>query len=144
MAQIGFIKDNIQYSANFSWVFNFANFVNFQPFVKVFQRKFLTCESLFSCSGCRSIEGQHPGAVLLNEIFKTRFPRRFRPSKIKCYTVQPSMVLTSEDSNISHRPVTPAFSSLLLVVSNHKRSVHGMIYSEHTSFAHIPCPASSG
>ena len=30
------------YSAKFSWVFNFANFANFQLFVKIFQRKFLT------------------------------------------------------------------------------------------------------
>ena len=34
---------NILYSAKFSGVFNFANFANFQLFVKIFQRKFLTC-----------------------------------------------------------------------------------------------------
>ena len=30
-------------SAKFSRVFNFVNFANFQPFMKMFQRKFLTC-----------------------------------------------------------------------------------------------------
>ena len=33
---------NIPYSAKFSGVFNFVNFANFQLFVKIFQRKFLT------------------------------------------------------------------------------------------------------
>ena len=32
----------ILYSAKFLWVFNFANFVNFQLFVKIFQQNFLT------------------------------------------------------------------------------------------------------
>ena len=33
----------LPYSAKFLRVFNFANFANFQPFAKIFQRKFLTC-----------------------------------------------------------------------------------------------------
>ena len=32
----------VPYSAKFSRVFNFADFMDFQPFVKVFQQKFVT------------------------------------------------------------------------------------------------------
>ena len=41
---------DILYSAKFSRVFNF---VNFQPFAKLFQRKFVTCNT------CNSVDGQH-------------------------------------------------------------------------------------
>ena len=30
------------YNAKFLWVFHFVNFVNFQPFAKIFQQTFLT------------------------------------------------------------------------------------------------------
>ena len=32
----------VPHSAKFAWVFNFTNFVNFQPVVKTFKQKFLT------------------------------------------------------------------------------------------------------
>ena len=32
----------IPYSAKFLWAFNFTNFMNFPPFVKIFQQKILT------------------------------------------------------------------------------------------------------
>ena len=38
---------DIPYSAKFLWVFNFANF---QPFAKIFQRKFLTCSMQCACA----------------------------------------------------------------------------------------------
>ena len=36
------IQQSVPYSAKFSRVFNFTNFANFKPSVKLFQRKFLT------------------------------------------------------------------------------------------------------
>ena len=41
------------YSAKFSWVFNFANFANFQPFAKLLQRKYLHVNYSFHVQECR-------------------------------------------------------------------------------------------
>ena len=60
-------------------VFNFANFANFQPFVKIFQRKFLTC-----CVQCIHAANSWN---YFNEIFKNRYSWKFRPLKILRYTV---------------------------------------------------------
>ena len=46
----------LPYSAKFSRVFNFTNF---QPFEKIFQRNFLTCDTLFSRSDCKSVDGHN-------------------------------------------------------------------------------------
>ena len=45
------IQQSVPYSAKFSRVFNFTNFANFKPFVKLFQRKFLTRKPYRLC--CR-------------------------------------------------------------------------------------------
>ena len=53
----------IPYSTKFSQVFNLANF---QVLARMFQRKFLTHNTQFSSSDCKSVNGQHPGAKLPN------------------------------------------------------------------------------
>ena len=66
--------DIILYSAKFSRVFNFTNFVNFKPFVKIFQRKVLT----HGAQCAHAVNSRN----YFNKIFKNRYLRKFRPSKI--------------------------------------------------------------
>ena len=54
------------------------NFVNFQPFAKVFQQKFLTYG--MECARAANLRNY------FNEIFKNRYSRKCRPSKILRYT----------------------------------------------------------
>ena len=56
------------YSAKILWVFNF---VNFQPFVKIFQRKFLTC----SMQCVRAANSQN----CFNKIFKITIRKNLDP-----------------------------------------------------------------
>ena len=65
---------NIQYSTKFSQVFNFVNFANFQPFAKIFQRKYLTRG--VRCARAASLRNY------FNKISKNCYPRKFRPMKI--------------------------------------------------------------
>ena len=44
----GLLAPGVPYSAKFSWVFNFVNFTNFQPFTKLFQQNLFTRELQFS------------------------------------------------------------------------------------------------
>ena len=49
-SKIGLDNDVTVYriaSAKFSWVFNFTNFANFQPFGKMFPQKLLTHDTVF-------------------------------------------------------------------------------------------------
>ena len=58
----------LPYTAKFSRVFNFANFVNFQPFAKLFQRKFFyTYTSVFTCIG---VDGQHAAESTRNTLWR--------------------------------------------------------------------------
>ena len=67
----------IPYSAKFSWVFNFANFANFQLFVKLFQRKFLTRNLQFLRA--RASMDNIPG--LCCRIRKGHSPKRYLRSR---------------------------------------------------------------
>ena len=64
---------HIPYSTKFSWVFNF---VNFQPFATIFQRKFLTHGMQCACA-----------ANSQNYFNKIAIRKKIRPSKIYRYTV---------------------------------------------------------
>ena len=61
----------IPYRAKFSWVFNFANFVNFQPFTKIFQQRFDMRHAVCVCS-----------KLFQRNFQKSLFAKIFRPSKI--------------------------------------------------------------
>ena len=56
----------IPYSAKFSWVFNF---VNFQPFAKLFQREFVTRNT------CNSVNGQHAAKSTRDALQRDTFER---------------------------------------------------------------------
>ena len=60
---MGGVFSAILYSTKILQVFNF---VNFQPLAKLIQRKSLTPEPQFSSSDCKSVNGQHPRAMVLN------------------------------------------------------------------------------
>ena len=65
------------YSAQFSWVFNF---VNFQPFAKIFQQKFLTCG--VQCVRAANLRNY------FNEIFKNRYSQKnLDPQNLALYGI---------------------------------------------------------
>ena len=69
------IDTYILYCAKISWVFNFANFANFQPFVKIFVKIFGTRRAVCVCSEFAKLFQQN------------HYSRKFRLSKILHYTV---------------------------------------------------------
>lgn len=56
----------IPYSTTFLWVFDVANFVDFQSFAKLFLQTFLTHKVQSLRSDCKTIDGQHPKEMLRN------------------------------------------------------------------------------
>lgn len=74
----------ILYSAQISWVLNFANFVKFELFTKIIQRKFGHISGRFTELG--------EFAKFIQWIFKIAYSRLFRPAKfdgIRNYIGQP-------------------------------------------------------
>ena len=95
---------------NFLQVFNFANFINFQPFAKIFQRKFLTCDHSYmyiqyTCVAC--------------EVRMHKFSNKIKiamPKNLVLYGIYTVLIQTPT-------------SSLLRVNIHHHLSCHTCLYS---------------
>ena len=93
---------------NFLRVFNFANFINFQPFAKIFQQKFLTCDHSYMYICVR-----HVRCVCTN--FSTKSLKIAIPENFALYGIYVHIQ-------------TPT-SSLLRVNMYHHLSSHTCLYS---------------
>ena len=71
---------DILYRAKFSWVFNFADFINFQSFAKIFKRKVWTHGAQRVCAA--------NSRNYFNEIFKNRYSGNLDPRKFSDITSQ--------------------------------------------------------